>query len=1351
MRKNILTTFIAILLPLIVCPQTYKYIGMEDGLSNRQVYAIEKDRKGYMWFLTPEGIDRYNGKEFKHYKLMDGEQELNSAINLNWLYLDTDGVLWEIGKKGRVFRYESQHDRFQLVYKLPEQTEKEHNTPVSYGYVDEKGQIWLCTRKQIYLYDSRNNHTRHIRNQLDENITCILQTDTAHYFIGTDQGIHYAELKDSILQLNPCDKLDSLNLQVNELYLDKSTRKVFIGTFLKGIFVYDLNRHQLLQLQTELTDITINCIQEFGKNMVLIATDGAGVYRLNTDTYECEPYITADYNRYNAMNGNSITDLYIDDEQRIWMANFPIGITVRDNRYADFHWIKHSIGNRQSLVNNRVNAVIEDRDGDLWFATDNGISLYNDRQEQWTSFLSTFETGGKNKSHSYISLCEVAPGIIWAGGYSSGVYQIDKRNRSVQFFTPASMGNAGIRADKYIRAILKTSDGKIWAGGYYNLKEIDYARRQVRLIGGLSDITALTENDSTHLWVGTVNGLYRLEKQSGKAEYVELPVESHYIYSLYQSDDQKLYIGTNNTGLLIYDLEEKQFYHFDKDNSSLISNNIYCILPDGEGGFFLSTESTLTTFNPHSKIFHNWTKEQGLKAEHFNASAGTLRRNGQLVFGSTDGAIEFDKNMVLPDHYTTKMVFSDFKVLYETVYPGDKHSPLTTNIDDIDLLRLKYDQNIFSLQVSSINYDYPSLVLYSWKLEGFYDKWSQPSRDNIISFTNLSPGEYTLRVRAISNENHNTVLEERNLPIIIDKPLWFSWWAWLAYILFTLGAMITALRIYLLRKQKRESNEKMRFFINTAHDIRTPLTLIKAPLEDLANHEQLSESGRNNIHTALRNVHVLLRLTTNLINFERADTYGGKLRVTEYELGAYLEETLNIFREYAKVKRIALTYEKNFDYLNVWIDKDKMDSILKNLLSNALKYTAEEGSVVLEATETAEQWTIEVKDTGIGVPAAEQRKLFRMHFRGSNAVNAKITGSGIGLLLVWKLVRLHKGKLSFNSTEGQGSTVRVSFPKNRKAYRKATFVDALPNRETELPPVQPEERVEESPTATVLPNRENTAEQPQATSNHEKILVVEDNDELREYLRQTLSDEYTVQTCNNGRQALEVVKDYAPDLIISDIMMPEMRGDELCRTLKKDINTSHIPIILLTALNTERSIIEGLQTGADDYLVKPFNVGILRATIANLLQNRRLLRNKYASLAINDEKPETPCNNCTDDLDWKFITTVTRYVEDNIEKSEFNVDSLCALMNMSRTSFYNKLKALTDQAPADYIRIIRLKRAAQLLREKQYNITEISEMTGFNDVKYFREVFKKYYKVSPSQYAKGGDEPSNEKDIERQQ
>ena len=942
MKKDILLVIILYLLPVSVRPQTYKYIGMEDGLSNRQVYAIEKDRKGYMWFLTPEGIDRYNGKEFKHYKLMDGERELNSAINLNWLYLDAEGTLWEIGKKGLVFRYDTRHDRFRLVYRVPEEAGKEHNTPINYGYVDEKGLIWLCTHQTIYLYDSRNNRTRHIRNPLDENITCLLKTDTTHYFIGTDQGVHYAELKDSILQLTSCEKPDTLNLQVNELYLDNVTQRVFIGTFQKGIFVYDLKSHKLQQLHTELTDITINSIQKFEENTLLIGTDGAGVYLLNMDTYKCRPYITADYNRYNAMNGNTINDLYVDDEQRIWMANSPIGITVRNNRYADFHWIKHSVDNRQSLVNNCVNAIIEDAEGDLWFATDNGISLYNEQQEQWTSFLSSFESDEQNKNHSYISLCEVAPGIIWAGGYSSGIYRIDKRKRTTQFFTPASLANSDIRADKYIRAILKTDDGKVWAGGYYNLKEIDYKGKQVRLISDLSGITALAENDSAHLWVGTINGLYRLEKKSGKAEYVKLPLESYYIYSLYQSADHKLYIGTNNTGLLLYDLEDKQFFHFDKDNSSLLSNNIYCILPDGEGGVFLSTENALTIFNPYSKIFHNWTNEQGLKAGHFNASAGAFRRNGKIIFGSTDGAIEFDKNMVLPEHYTTKMVFSDFKVLYETVYPGDECSPLTTDIDDARLVRLKHDQNVFSLQVSSINYDYPSLVLYSWKLEGFSNEWSHPGRDNIISFANLVPGKYTLCVRAVSNEDPHTVLEERSLSIIIDKPTQSGQQAWLLYTLLALGIIGVTLLAYLLPRKRKGSPD-------------TPKT------------------------------------------------------------------------EYLK--------------------------------------------------------TEEEKDDG-------------------------------------------------------------------------------------------------SP---------------------------------------------------------------------------------------------------------------------------------------------------------------------TDDPDRIFINSVNRYVEENLDKTDFNVDSLCAMMNMSRTSFYNKLKALTDQAPADYIRLIRLKRAAHLLREKRYNITEISEITGFNDVKYFREVFKKYYKVTPSQYAKSGEEPLTQK------
>lgn len=677
------------------------------------------------------------------------------------------------------------------------------------------------------------------------------------------------------------------------------------------------------------------------------------------------------------------------------------------------------------------------------------------------------------------------------------------------------------------------------------------------------------------------------------------------------------------------------------------------------------------------------------------------------------------------------MVLSDLKIFYQTVYPGEENSPLKTDIDDTKELKLSYSQNIFSLKVSSINYDYPSNILYSWKLEGFYNQWSRPGNENIIRFTNLSPGEYTLHIRAVSNEDKRIVLEERTMKISIAQPIWLSFWAMLIYAIALAVIAIIALRMIILRKQRKISDEKIHFFINTAHDIRTPLTLIKAPLEEIREREALTKDGISNMNTALRNVNALLRLTTNLINFERADVYSSELYISEYELNTYLTETFNAFRPYATVKHINFTYESNFRYLNVWIDKEKMDSILKNIISNALKYTPENGSVHIYASETNDTWSVEVNDTGIGIPANEQKKLFKIHFRGSNAINSKVTGSGIGLMLVWKLVHLHKGKINLNSVEHQGSSIKVTFPKDNKHFHKAHLATRARELSTEqVPPVSPADIYEKA--------------KKQHDQNLQRLLIVEDNDELRNYLTHTLSDNYTIQTCSNGKEALTIVKEYMPELIISDIMMPEMQGDELCAAIKNDIETSHIPIILLTALNDEKNILEGLKIGADEYIVKPFNIGILKATVANLLTNRALLKSKYANLEVSEEEESSP--NCATDLDWKFIATVKKSVEENIDNPAFNVDVLCNLLNMSRTSFYNKLKALTDQAPGDYIRLIRLKRAATLLKTGQHSITEISEMTGFSDVKYFREVFKRHFKVSPSKYSKEGGKEDKEED-----
>ncbi len=1227
--------FLILLFPLICVAQTYRYLGVEDGLSNRRVYCIQKDKTGYMWFLTHEGIDRYNGKEFKRYKLMDGDAEVNSLLNLNWLYIDQEGVLWEIGKKGKVFRYDQIHDCFSLVYKLPMESFSEQPDPVTYAWLDQNKHIWLCNKDTIFLYNTDTKQVTHIKNDISEEITDIEQIDESHFFIGTEMGIHYAQLENNALKLINCDKLESVKAQVSDLHFDKKIRKLFIGTFLRGIMVYDMNTKSVIRPDYNLKDISITRFKPLNDKELLIATDGGGVHKINMDTYQIVPEIVADYNSNCGMNGNSINDIFVDDEERIWLANYPIGITIQNNRYTSYKWIKHSIGNKQSLINDQVNAIIEDREGDLWFATNNGISFFNSKTGQWRSVLSAFEESQGNKSHIFLTICEVAPGIIWAGGYSSGAYQIDKKTFSVSYFMPPLYTHTNKRPDKYIRDIRTDMQGYIWSGGFYNLKRINLKTQEVRFYDGLNSITAIVEKDEKSMWIGSATGLCLLDKESGKFERIKLPVESNYIYSLYQAKNGSLYIGTSGSGLLIYDINKKLFTHYHTENCALISNNIYTILSDADKDIIMSTESGLTSFYPNEKKFYNWTKDMGLMTTHFNALSGTLRKNNKFILGSSDGAVEFDKDMKLPRSYSSKMIFSDFKLFYQTIYPGDEDSPLKA------------------------------------------------------------------------------------------QPFWLTFWAMLVYTAILCLIAIVLLRILILRKQRKVSDEKIHFFINTAHDIRTPLTLIKAPLEELREKEELSKEGISNMNTALRNVNALLRLTTNLINFERADVYSSELYISEHELNTFMNEIFNAFQQYANIKHINFTYESNFRYMNVWFDKEKMESIFKNIISNALKYTPENGNVQVFVSETSDSWSVEVRDTGIGIPANEQKKLFKLHFRGSNAINSKVTGSGIGLMLVWKLVRLHKGKINLSSIENQGSVIKITFPKDSKRFRKAHLAtpskQRIENTIDNVPPPSPE----------IYENA-----QKKENINHRRILIVEDNDELRNYLSQTLSEEYFVQVCSNGKEALTIIPEYKPELVISDIMMPEMRGDELCQAIKNNIETSHIPVILLTALNNEKDILSGLQIGADEYVVKPFNIGILKANVANLLANRALLRSKFANLDLNDEENDEDCINCSQDIDWKFIANVKKNVEDNIDNPALTVDVLCSLMGMSRTSFYNKLRALTDQAPGDYIRLIRLKRAVQLLKEDTHSITEIAEMTGFSDAKYFREVFKKHYNVSPSQYGK---------------
>ena len=1151
-------------------------------------------------------------------------------------------------------------------------------------------------------------------------ITAIEQTDSNHFFIGTGNGLFHAGIEKGKLNIMPDKMVEGIGTSVHELYYHAVSKQLFVGNYKEGILIYDVGKTgKIIPCQSP-NNVEINRIVALNAHELLVATGGKGVYKLDMNTCMSEPYITADYNSYNGMNGNNINDIYVDEEERIWLANYPTGITIRNNRYGSYDLIRHSLGNSLSLVNDQVHDVLEDSDGDLWFATSNGISLYQTDTKEWHSFLSSFDPVPDDENHIFLALCEASPGVIWAGGFMSGICKIEKKKGfKISHISPAAI--AGVRPDQYIFDIKKDSGGDIWSGGYHHLKRINLETKSVRLYPGVNSITTIQEKDTRQMWIGTRMGLYQLDKESGVYQYVDLPIESPYICALFQRDDGILYIGTRGAGLLVYDINKKKFIHqYRTDNCALISDNIYTILPRQDESLLMGTENGITIYSPREHSFRNWTREQGLMSVNFNTGSATTYSKNTLVFGGNDGAVRFPIDIQIPEPHYSRLLLRDFMIAYHPVYPGDDGSPLEKDIDETDRLELAYGQNSFSLDVASINYDYPSNILYSWKIDGFHKEWSRPSLDNRIVVRNLPPGSYTLQIRAISNEEKYKTYETRSIQIVITPPAWASVWAMAGYAILLVLVMVIIFRIIILHRQKKVSDEKTRFFINTAHDIRTPLTLIKAPLEEVIENRMVKEQALPHINMALKNVNALLQLATNLINFERVDVYSSTLYVSEYELNSYMDNVCATFRKYAEMKHVRFVYESNFDYLNVWFDSDKMGSILKNILSNALKYTPEGGSVHIYACEEGNSWSIEVKDTGIGIPSCEQKKLFRNCFRGSNVINLKVTGSGIGLMLVYKLVKLHKGRIQIQSTEHEGTCVQVTFPKGNSHLHKAKFIS----------PKTPNECSE-----TIVPDGTSglSMETSQVNGSLQRILIVEDNDDLRNYLIDMFKTSYNVQSCPNGKEALVIIREFNPNLVISDIMMPEMGGDELCSAIKGDLEISHIPVILLTALGDEKNMLEGLEIGADAYITKPFSVGILKATVKNILANRTLLRQVYNS--IEDREQTLPVN-CTNTLDWKFIASVKECIENNMGNSDFNVDILSSQHHMSRTSFFNKLKALTGYAPADYIRMIRLQHAAQLLKQGEHTVTEIADMVGFSDAKYFREVFKKYYNVSPSKFNK---------------
>ncbi|MDR1155921.1 MAG: response regulator [Bacteroidales bacterium] len=1267
-----------------VCADSFRRFNVENGLSSRRVFRIAQDSVGFVWFFTYAGIDRYDGSEIRRYRLSENMHQDDNLLSSAQMICDRNGNIWILMKNGMIYSYDRTKDdyvfRISLADHLP-------GTPIAlYASIfDRDNRLWLCLSSGLYYFDFDSNRPIPVSDFDGEQVMAIAKGIGSEMFVGTHNYVYRLDKKSagfSIVRLSglPEARIESLLFHENKLY---------VGTFSNSVYAVDFHTKETVHLSHLIPNVPVRTIVAANDGRILIGADGSGFYSIDAASNRLLQRYASNEDVATSLSGNTVCDILVDRDHCIWIGTSTNGVSILDPNLPEVNIVRHESGKANSLVSNHVNAILEDSDGDLWYGTNNGISVYSVRNGQWKHFPN--ESG--ETSPVVLTLCEDVDGNVWAGGFGFGAWCIDKRSRRVQKLEVRREGVSSGLSTSYIYSI-HADDSDVWFGGIegeltrYHLRTKAFTYYPAGCIGDIK-----VGGGNTLLFAACA-GLSVFHRDNGRTEVFNefggVPLNSP-VRCLCRASSGDVWLATDG-GLIRF--------HPDKGSSEWLtledpyaSNSILSVVEDRKKRIWFASENGLYCLDPSNGMIVNMDGYIGMDGETYNANAAVRRRNGNLVFGTANGAVEFSPDFMPDDHDSARLVFTGFMLSYKSLPVGEP--PLLQAIDETSSIALKYAQNSFSISFSAINFRQPHKIQYVCKLDGFENEWHEAAGH--AGYTNIGPGRYEFKLRAV-NKYTKAVIDQRSIVIDISRPWWTS--GWTIMICTVLLAVITFLVIQYARTQieERNSRGKITFFTNIAHDIRTPVALIKAPLSELEN-EDLTEHGRKTLNTAVRNTEKLFSLVTQLLNFQKADLSEIKMTVSENELYSFMNEKIADFRLAAMQKDIALKMITDFEQLEVYFDRDMMNKIMDNLLSNAIKYTPAGGAVTVTLSHSRKNWSAEVHDTGIGIPAAEQKNLFNQFYRAGNAVNSKETGSGIGLLLIRKLVTLHHGEIQFSSVENRGSVFKIFIP-----------VGKAPEKDDHAAPagVKTEETEENAPL-------------------REKILLVEDNDDMRAYLKSSLMQEYWVTDMPDGRLVAEQIADMNPDIVISDVLMPYLRGDEMCRMLKSNVETSHIPVILLTALSDKENIIMGLESGADDYITKPFDTAVLKARIRNILHNREKLRSAVSSGSVPAEEIAY-----TNELDKKFMNKALEVIEKDMSDPEFSINEFCLTLGMSRSSFYNKIKTLTGRAPNDFIRLIRLNKARELLKSQRYSVSEVADMVGFSDAKYFSTCFKKQFGVSPS-------------------
>jgi signal transduction histidine kinase/ligand-binding sensor domain-containing protein/DNA-binding response OmpR family regulator len=1352
-------------------PVNFTRLDVNNGLSHNQVNCILKDSKGFMWFGTMSGLNRYDGYTFKIFR---NNHEDSSSINDNYIINiceDHQGKIWVNTRNGYCI-YDPETESFSSNIRLYLSNLRIPEINVWDVYKDRHGLLWLIqSNRGIFRYTPADHSVKAFFHDpadegslVSDDISSFIQDHNGDYWLITHNGI-LQQLSGKSLKV--VFKDFSLNRIKGEQWLEykifvdnENDLWIYASNYSSGAFLFNTKNKTLNLISKEsdkirLNNNTIKGIVQDDKGYIWIGTDHGGINIIDKKRNAVDYLVSNPYDK-RSLSQNSITSLYKDDQGIIWAGTFKKGINYFHEEIIRFGLIKHSSQNPANISYDDVNTICEDKNGNLWIGTNgNGLVYFNRIANKFTYFRHDPSKPNSISNDVIVCLYLDNNGILWIGTFYGGLNSFN--GKSFRRYIHNSDDVSSLSDDR-VWIVTEDSQQHLWVGtlgGGLNILDRNTGKFRHFKSGEANSVASdfifsITEDLNHNLWIGTAQGISILDRQSGIFRHVSreagLPsgLSNNNVISIIRDNRGWMWVGTRE-GLNVYMPYNGSFIKISR-SQGLPDNTILSLLEDNSGNIWLATSHGLSNIiiDKHSTndslIFSikNYDEPDGIQGKEFNERAAFKTHAGELLFGGADGINIFNPGDIKINKHIPSVYFTNLEIFNTPIRVNEKvHGRiiLKKSITETREITLKYHENMFSVEFAALDYFQPIKNRFKYKLEGFNANWIETDAGiRKASYTNLNPGAYILRVIASNNDGYWNETGA-SLKIKVMPPFWKTKFAIVLYFIMVLLLLLLLRYIVLerermnfrLQQEKLEADRrheidmlKIKFITNVSHEFKTPLSLIITPVEKMLKSIDKADL-RNQLLMIHRNAKRLLNLVNQLLDFRRLEIQQIKLLPSAGDIVSFSRDITYSFSDLAEKKNITLRFFSDIESLIVLFDHDKLEKIIFNLLSNAFKFTHEHGQITVTLSHKYEEipatakpesmfsWIVlKVADTGIGIPKEKKDKVFEGFFQLDNQ-GIISQGTGIGLSLVNEYVKLHKGRIELESETGKGSCFTILLP----------VTTDMNNGGDNL--IQTA-KIEETVYSDSISNEKIYDHNP-------TILLVEDNEDFLLYLKDNLKNNYNIFEAPDGHIGLKIAREKSPDLIVSDIMMPEMDGIELLRNLKNDKHTSHIPVILLTARNSDHKKLEGFDVGADDYITKPFSFEILESRIKNLIHQRKLIRKSFQKIF-----ELTPSEIKVTSLDEKLIQKAIAIVEKNIANANFSVDQLAREIGMSRVHLYKKLTALTGKTPLEFIRVIRLRRASRLLEKSQLTISEIAYQVGFNNPKYFAKYFKEEYKMLPSDY-----------------